>query len=343
MTRIIKMIPCVVIAVMISTVAMGAGTENNWKLSLQFKMGSKIDPLAIEVGTGTTEKEERKPPKVPGVTETGDIADANLRAAIITPNYTSDGEGRKSMISSVNKNIWAINVDADNSGQPVTLDIDTSNFFDQYFPISVVIPESDTPVRDIYTASQASDLNLFTADGVSRTVYLIAGASKSFAAAVGSKKEVLGVAYVAGLGRATNTEVKLFDSSCTGSAIKTVTTDANGIFTMDNVSDGTYVVLLDKPRHVGSECTISLDQSATSETSCKNMYTGDFNDDGKVSIIDITNLRPHYNVTQTSDPAAWESDHKIYDVNGDNKISISDISVFKNGYNTVEKKPKCGS
>lgn len=337
MKKIFKTIPfvAIVIAVFVSTSAMGAGTETNWKLSLKFKTGGAEDLMPVEVGTGSNAEELLKPPPLPGKKDTGNAEDAYVRGAIKTP---TSGKQAAKVIDVANKNVWAIEVDAEESGLEVTVDIDTTDFYTSYYPITVVTPGSSTPVRDVFKAAEASNVSLFTSNGSPRTVYLIAGSSKSFVAASGEDSEIVGVAVTPGVGRMANTEVNLFSSPCGSSAARTVTTDENGLYTIDSVSAGAYVVQVKKPLHLGSECAITVDAQGASTSVCDPVYAGDFNSDEAVDLFDLAKVKPSYGKTSTSGEG-WNAD---FDLNADNAIDIFDINIFKRGFG-VENILSCGS
>lgn len=338
MNKLFKTIPFIAIAVMISSSAMGAGTENNWKLSLQFKMGSTTDTMPVEVGTGGSSDELLKPPPLPGKEDTGSSSDAYVRAYI----KTSSNKQNARAIDTINKNIWAIEVDAEEAGQTVTVDVDTTDFYSSYYPFTLVIPGEAEPVKDVYTAAGASNISLFTSDGSPKTVYLVAGSTKSFAAASGVNGEIIGVVDTPGVGRAANTTVELYTSPCGGSATKTATTNDSGLYQIDGVTAGTYVVKVDKPLHLGSECTINLDAAGTTEAACDSIYSGDLNDDGKINLFDLNRIKPFYNKAKASYPD-WDKDSlDSYDLNSDEAVNIYDIAVFKRGYNKLES-GTCGS
>lgn len=342
MSKLFKTIPFVAIAVMISTAAMGAGTANNWKLSLQFKMGSAVDTMPVVVGTGGSSEEILKPPPMPGKDDTGSSGDAYVRAYI---KATGKKENARA-IDVVNKNIWAIEIDAEEAGQSVSVDIDTTDFYPSYYPFTLVIPGAAEPVKDIRSASGATNLSLFTSDGSPKTVYLVAGSTKSFAAASGVNGEIIGVVDTPGIAaRAANAEVELFTSSpaCNNSLspVKTTTTDSNGLYSLDGVSAGNYVIKVDKPYHLASECTINIDAQGTSETACNSVYSGDLNNDGNINLFDLGRIKPYYNKSKAGYPDWTSNSLDNYDLNSDENINIYDIAVFKSGYGKSE--PSCAN
>lgn len=328
MKKMFKTIPfvAVAVAVVVSTSAMGAGSENNWKLSLQFKTGTAEDLLPVEVGTGVSTEEVLKPPHMPGKETTGDAEDAYVRAYIKTSSAKQTGRA----IETINKNVWAIEVEAEEAGHNVTVAIDTKDFYTSYYPITIVSPGSSTPVKDIFNASQAANVDLFTSDGSPRTVYLIAGSSKSFAAASGENNEIIGIAVTPGVGRMANTEVKLFSSSCVDEN-KTTTTDENGMYIIDGVADLEYKVQVKKPLHLGSECTVTVEAQGTRVSVCDPVYAGNFNGDPYINLSDLSKMKPAYGKTSSSE--GWNAD---YDLNGDDQVNLSDISVFKLGFGKTE-------
>jgi hypothetical protein len=113
--------------------------------------------------------------------------------------------------------------------------------------------------------------------------------------------------------------------------------DGSGIFVemFRYVSPGTYDALIKGPAHLQKnfgEVTVLDGQRVDKDWTAEPIKTGDFNDDNKLNILDLSEILSHY--TALSVPI--NESNQLYDVDGSGVIDIADIALVLSNYTALE-------
>ncbi len=316
----------------ISVTSNAAGTENAWSIDLTLSTTNSSDLLAITVGEGQSAAEQLKPPPLPGMSDTGssDPTDAVVNAYVVTSAAREASRSIAKVDTDAPAHVWAIDVDTEETGVPLSLEIDASELYSKY-DVTVVDADNQTITEfessDFDTNHKASKQVVASTKSTQR-LYVVVGENQTFA--VESDGTMFGAARLSAPGRVAGVEVKLLDSSCTQVG-STATTNADGIFTMPSITaTGKHYLHFDKQYAVGSECEIDITGTGASTTACRDVYAGDFSDDGAINALDLAKMKPAYG-KPSSDP----NYNVLYDITADDVINALDLARMKPAYGST--------
>jgi len=318
----------VTIGLMIATAwsvnALAVGSPGNWYADLTFSTSNSTDYYPIRIGESSAAINLLKPPPMPGMALTGNPADAIVNAYVLTSSAKQAARSIEIPSSTAPGKVWAIQVQVEEAGADVNMKADLKEFNWSEYKLSVINPDTGEIVS-FTTDGQKQKIFTAVTAGV-KTVYVMASKSQSFVAAIGGK--MFGSAKIMNVGAAKGASIYDVNQSTTNPI---ATVDDNGSFSIESLSVGQHVLRIDALRAVGSEVTVDVTADGASPFAINDLFPGDFNDDGKISLQDIMALKKTYN-KRTGDP-----DYKVEcDINGDGVVSILDLMKMKPGYNKKE-------
>ena len=323
--------------------ALASAATNGWSVSLTFKAGDekKADLLPVVLGVSENSgdaQEMLKPPPLPGSEETGNPEDAYISAYAYSAGTRQVARKIELDDTIEDAMVWVVEVDVElpegETSRAVYLDADLSEAeYDGYDTTSVIvaIPGADDPVKQ-FTAT-TNDTYLFDSDGTPKRVFVLAGdkqKARSLAAALPDDDQIFGLTGYAGGAMdypdIDSAQVLLKDAStCADQGSAVTVTD--GIFTLDGVSDGTYVVQVDMPNFIGYECEIEVSGSDIVANTCGMLYPGDFDNNGRLNLSDIGSMKASIGTVSGDD----EYD-LLYDVDFSGNINLADLGEIKRGF-----------
>jgi len=323
-----------------------AGTTGNWKAVLSFSTNTgKTDSKEIEIGEGPSVSLDLKPPHLPSVTTTGKTEDAVINAYVVVPGARSDARSAlrdiQSPVVDAPGKVWAIEVYTEEAGAKVFLDVNLADFNSKDYTFTVIVP--DTGEIKTFTTSLRKQ-EIYTAEAAgTKTIYVMA--SKSLTMVSSSATKTTGA--VRSAGRYMAKGIKVYDNGT-----QVATTNDSGIFTIQTpLSVGHHTIRVDAPYFLGSQVEVDVTADGVSPILMEDIYPGDINNDGKITINDLARIKQLgcYNNTIATCLAnhAGAADEIIAainasDINGDGKVNINDLAAMKVGYLKKEAWLKSG-
>ncbi len=122
-------------------------------------------------------------------------------------------------------------------------------------------------------------------------------------------------------GRQTHTGIAI---EATGPLNKQMETDATGQFTLDDLSQGEYVVQADAPLHLPNCATVTLAGGETTALQPRSLAGGDTDDSNAIKINDATLVGSNFGLSATSSPAM----NPNADINADGQVNVQDLSIL---------------
>ncbi len=335
----------------------GTGTETNWSASLLFSTqpsggaaGTEVkDLMPIVVGQGPVATELLKPPSLPGKNITNSDDDARVNAYIVTEDSKKAARSLSLASAATNGKAWAIDVEVEQTGTDLYVEVDPSSFYNGY-TFTVVNPDTKE-LTSFTTAEMATTTKKKVATNVAAktTIVVVAGTSQTFAVSNGTS--VFGTA--ARKGGAPQSGIGIYVGKIPGEGVTPdAITDSTGVYSLA-LSSGTYKIRMDKDYYLGTECdSITVSDAGSSTVVCGDIYAGDFNNNGSINALDIAVLAKVYlcaytqaiatcmvddtkcnycnmlKTTYASDP----NSSIFYDINNDKVINVLDIAQMKSGY-----------
>ncbi|MFA6450680.1 MAG: dockerin type I domain-containing protein [bacterium] len=319
MKKTLLVTAAVLVAMMCCSRAFAAGTASNWNVKLTFSTDSTADVYPLVIGEGQAADELLKPPPLPGSSVTGNVSDAVINAYVVSASAAR--QAAKSIgvpDTAVPGRVWPVEVQVEQAGATVSLDVDFTEFYDGY-TFTAINPE--TGEFKVFSRSNSKQAVMTAATAGTKTLYIMAGKSASFA--VATPTNTFGAVRIAGMGMKPGINVYK-----DGSQI--ATTNESGTFNAAALSLGTHKIRVDAPRFVGMEMTINVTASG-SNIVLPDIYPGDINDNGMINLNDLTMMKSTFNKTSTQ-----EGYNALCDINGDNVVNLSDLALMKYGFNKIE-------
>jgi hypothetical protein len=302
--------------------AFAAGTVDNWHAELTFSTTNKTDMFPIRVGEGSAATELLKPPPMPGMSLTGNSEDAVVNGYVLTTDAKVAARSIQLKDAGEPGRIWPVRIEVEEPGA-VYMTADLAQFHPTY-DLSIIVPSTKRLIsfsthnerKQIFTATEAGE----------NTIFVMAGKTKTFFASDGN--DAFGAVRLAKI-NVMKEGVKVYVNG-----VEKDVTDANGMFEISGLSAGNHTVRLDSKYILGSQFTVTVSGTGTYARMVDDLYAGDFNDDGKISIADLGPLKLCFGlgaetiVTVNSESYTCANT----DVNGDGNITMQDFSVLKTGF-----------
>jgi len=321
MSRVKTALASAFLAMALPAFAFAAGTVDNWHAELTFSTTNKTDMFPIRVGEGSAATELLKPPPMPGMSLTGNSEDAVVNGYVLTTDAKIAARSIQLKDANEPGRIWPVRIEVEEPGA-VFMTADLSQFHPTY-DLSVIIPSTKQLIsfsnqnerKQIFTATEAGE----------NTVFIMAGKTKTFFASDGN--DAFGAVRLAKI----NVMKEGVDVTVAG---KSDTTDENGMFEISGLSAGNHTVRLDSKYILGSEFTVTVSGTGTYARMVDDLYAGDFNDDGKISIADLGPLKLCFGLGAATVVSVNNESYSCAntDVNGDGNITMQDFSVLKTGF-----------
>ncbi len=323
MSRVKTALASAFLAMALPAFAFAAGTVDNWHAELTFSTTNKTDMFPIRVGEGSAATELLKPPPMPGMSLTGNSEDAVVNGYVLTTDSKIAARSIQIKDATEPGRIWPVRIEVEEPGA-VFMTADLSQFHPTY-DLSIIVPSTKELIsfsthnerKQIFTAAEAGE----------NTVFVMAGRTKTFFASDGN--DAFGAVRLAKINVMKEGIEIYVNGSPKGS------TDASGMFELTDLSSGNHTVRLDAEYIIGSEFTVTVSNTGTYARMVDDLYSGDFNNDGKISIHDLHPFKKCYGTTTGT--VEWNDNHcENSDVNGDGEITIHDFSVLKAGFEKEE-------
>jgi len=324
-----------------SSVAMaGTGTSTNWSLGLTVSQtvgATEItDLMPVVIGESSTSDELLKPPPLPGKAITGSADDTRISAYLLTSSSRKAARSLGLAGETAVGRVWAVQIETEEPGSPISLSLDKSAFFDDY-RITIINPDAtvDAEKRIKYSRSEVKK-TVISSPAAKSTIYVMVGKADTFTVASGGK--VYGTARILNgvEGKVDGIRVFIDRKTCLGPMTGAgcegdAATDASGIF-QANIAPGTHEIRMRAPYSLGSKCTLTVDASGAGTAACEDVIAGDIAAPfGIINTSEMGAFKPVFmcNKNSTEDRCKPWDEKKFKDLTGDGQINMSDVQVLK--------------
>lgn len=321
------------IALVWSAMAMAVGTANSWYVELTFSTPNSTDKFPVRLGEGAQADSLMKPPAVPGKKYNETFAPV-IRASVLTDDSLKAVWRIDTKDTQAPAKIWAINVETEETGVLVSMQVDLAEFPTNLSYKLLAIDPVTGEGTPFVTTGQTKPIFTTDASGA-KVVYILAGTSQTFVSSSGTS--VSGMVRFYKNPAVSAAGAKLFNfANCqtvdySGCSVL-ATAGTNGIFNIPSLAAGNYTFRVDAPNAIGTLIKdVDVSAEGNNAKAGSDLYLGDVKEDGAISLNDLAPIKKCFG------SIAGDENYEVRcDVNKDGRVDLSDVAKLKPGFGKYE-------